>query len=108
MLYVQSAPKRSFSYLSHHYPHLYCKFSNLKDSFISIITLDVNHLVSVHGSINSGTYIRVDPVGSIQSMESRGIGILDLRILDLMTLDLRILDLMTLDLRLISALVIVI
>ena len=103
MLYAQSAPNGSFSYLSHHYPHLYCKFSNLKDSFISIITLDVNHLVSVHGSINSGTYIRVDPVGSIQSMESRGIGILDL-----MTLDLRILDLRTLDLRLISALVIVI
>ena len=103
MLYVQFAPNGSFSYLSHHYSHLYGKFSNSKDSFISIIILDVNHLVSVHGSINSGIYIRVDPVGSIQSMESRGIGILDLRILDL-----RILDLMTLDLRLISALVIVI
>ena len=43
----------------------------------------MSHLVSVHGSTNSGTYIRVDHVGSIRNMELKGIRTLDLRISNL-------------------------
>ena len=59
---------------------MYDKFSSLKYLKIKIIISDVSHLVSVHGSINSGIYILVDHVGLIRNMELRGIRTLDLRI----------------------------